>query len=904
MPAAFAAIRGVAEFLDGQDARASPGSRPRPDREIEIRLADPLPIFPSLLTDRRDARSSPAAGEPARRSLGTGPFQVASSTRPDRVVLERNPRYWREPPRARPDRVPRVALRPSAIAEGLRVGRARPRAGPPPAGPRGDPARAALPRGPRRDAEEEHLLRPLPHRQRRRDRTRPSATRSPAPSARRTSSGARSAASRLPATGLIPPGILGHDPGRRQPHVPREKAIEMIRSCGLPLPVRLRAAVHPILQNQYAALTRGALPHLGGARRRGRGRDEDDARVPRVLARRTRRRPDGSAAGSPTTTTRTTSRSRSSTPATAACALLLLARGRPDPRGGARRGAAGRPREPLPEVRARSPRLGDPRPALPRRGLPDREPAACAACSSAAPRRTSTTPSSARPRRRRRGRAPTRRPAAGSSTCRSPASSGSSIRPSAETVGAGARSCQHLRDADARARRARGSSRGSPPSSSPENDGTRFRFRLRPGVRFHDGRRLTARDVRYSFERLLADAQSDSRWLLSPDPRRPAAPRRQGAPTSRASTSSRRRSSSSTSRSRSSFFPALISYAATAIVPEGTGDGRHELAARAPSAPGPFRVVSFEPGRRLELERNPHYWREGYPRSEGLVFRFGVSPEEIREEFLAGRLSLALGPAPGRRRGAPPRSAVRRPATGRARASDVLRRLQPPPRTAHGRGPAPERSFEPSTSPGLVRRTLGRLAIPAHGLIPPGLLGYSASGPESAAVVAAAPSDSSVEADGLARDGRALGRDPPRSSSASSRPSSRELTRGLPRDRVPRPARQQDDGRVPRPQPPGQTRDLIVGPLGRRLPGRRHVRPRRPPLDGGNPRPVLRRARARPLAERGSAETDPRARHSHLPEGRGAHRAGRAAAAALPRPGLPLRAARGRRASAGSARRR
>jgi peptide/nickel transport system substrate-binding protein len=38
---------------------------------------------------------------------------------------------------------------------------------------------------------------------------------------------------------------------------------------------------------------------------------------------------------------------------------------------------------------------------------------------------------------------------------------------------------------------------------------------------------------------------------------------------------------------------------------------------------GPFRVVSFDPGKRLELERNPYYWREGFPRSEGVVFRFG-----------------------------------------------------------------------------------------------------------------------------------------------------------------------------------------------------------------------------------------------------------------------------------------
>ena len=60
----------------------------------------------------------------------------------------------------------------------------------------------------------------------------------------------------LPATGLLPPGVLGHDPGRRHPHISREKAVELVRSAGLALPLKLKAAVHPILQNQYAGLTR------------------------------------------------------------------------------------------------------------------------------------------------------------------------------------------------------------------------------------------------------------------------------------------------------------------------------------------------------------------------------------------------------------------------------------------------------------------------------------------------------------------------------------------------------------------------------------------------------------------------------------------------------------------------
>src|SRR5262249_46382076 len=48
-----------------------------------------------------------------------------------------------------------------------------------------------------------------------------------------------------------------------------------------------------------------------------------------------------------------------------------------------------------------------------------------------------------------------------------------------------------------------------------ESDGRRYRFRLRPNISFHDGRRLTARDVRFSWERLLTST-SVNRWLLAP----------------------------------------------------------------------------------------------------------------------------------------------------------------------------------------------------------------------------------------------------------------------------------------------------------------------------------------------------------------------------------------------------
>ncbi len=118
MPAAFVAIRGVSAFAEGK-ADSVEGIAAPSEREIVIRLSDPLPIFASLLTDPRTA----IVATPSRR-LGrlSAPDPSGSSLHaPERVVLERNPRHASEA--ARVDRIEfRASLAASAIADGLRSG--------------------------------------------------------------------------------------------------------------------------------------------------------------------------------------------------------------------------------------------------------------------------------------------------------------------------------------------------------------------------------------------------------------------------------------------------------------------------------------------------------------------------------------------------------------------------------------------------------------------------------------------------------------------------------------------------------------------------------------------------------------------------------------------------------------
>lgn len=257
-----------------------------------------------------------------------------------------------------------------------------------------------------------------------------------------------------------------------------------------------------------------------------------------------------------------------------------------------------------------------------------------------------------------------------------------------------------------------------------EEGGRRYRFRLRDDVRFHDGRRLTARDVRYSLERLLQSADSGARGLFSPI--RGAKSLLNGEAGDLVGLRIHSASELTIELEEPvSFFPALLSYDAAAILPEG-GDVSGGNAQTGCVGTGPFRVVRFEPGRRLELERNKDYWRAGYPKSESLIFSFGVEPREILSDFKSGRFSIAgdLFPEDAEALRRDPEFASGYVETPRLSTHFLAFNINQGPLRDLALRQALARAVD---VPALVRRTLGRLATPAHGLIPPGLLGHDAA---------------------------------------------------------------------------------------------------------------------------------------------------------------------------------
>ena len=309
IPAALAAVKGAEEHRKGETPEV-PGIRAAADDRLEFDFVEPLPVFPALLTDMTTAivRAVPG-GDGVETVIGTGPFVVTRRTS-DRIVLGRNPHYGKEPARLEAVEF-RTGMSASAITSGVRSGEI-------------ELARDLSPR------DLDAILRE--------PRFRAGLVETPKKGTyfalfnSKSALGGNAALRRalagvtrsqdfvwaalgrfaVPATGILPPGILGHDAGRRRPLLPREEALALLSGAGLDRADPAHRGGPPDPAGPAPGAHRRALRDLEGARRRDLDRDDRHEVVPRGPVEGGERT-SSSRAGWPTTRTRTTSRSTSST---------------------------------------------------------------------------------------------------------------------------------------------------------------------------------------------------------------------------------------------------------------------------------------------------------------------------------------------------------------------------------------------------------------------------------------------------------------------------------------------------------------------------------------------------------------------------------------------------------------
>jgi peptide/nickel transport system substrate-binding protein len=245
-----------------------------------------------------------------------------------------------------------------------------------------------------------------------------------------------------------------------------------------------------------------------------------------------------------------------------------------------------------------------------------------------------------------------------------------------------------------------------------------YTFRLRSGVRFHNGRELRAADVKYSFERA---ARGKRPWVFE----KITGAREVIAGRAGEIAGIRVVDDLTVEIRLDRPFPPflyLMAYDAASVVPRAEADTRGAGFASHPVGTGAFRFVSWRRDDQVVLERFPEHFR-GPAWLDRVVFR--IIPAEITRfnEYRAGQLDLTDIPT------GQCQSAQRDPklsgdvAIWPTLGTQALRfNVERPPFNDLRVRRAIAHAIDPSI---IVDRLLERCVAPARGLLPPALPGYN-----------------------------------------------------------------------------------------------------------------------------------------------------------------------------------
>ena len=166
-------------------------------------------------------------------------------------------------------------------------------------------------------------------------------------------------------------------------------------------------------------------------------------------------------------------------------------------------------------------------------------------------------------------------------------------------------------------------------SWSWSEDGTELTFRLQSGVKWHDGKPFTAKDVKCTWDLLTGKAADKLRvnprksWYLNLDDvvvngddqvtfrlKRPQ--------------------------------PAFIALLASGMSPVYPCHVAAKDMRQHPVGTGPFKFVEFKPNESIKLARNPDYWKPVLPYLDGIEYTIAKNRSTVILAFVAGKYDLTF----------------------------------------------------------------------------------------------------------------------------------------------------------------------------------------------------------------------------------------------------------------------
>ena len=165
-------------------------------------------------------------------------------------------------------------------------------------------------------------------------------------------------------------------------------------------------------------------------------------------------------------------------------------------------------------------------------------------------------------------------------------------------------------------------------SWSWNEEGTELTMPLQHGVKWHDGKPFTARDVKCTWDLLTGAASEKLRinprksWYRNLEEVRVDGDYQVTFRLKRPQPS----------------FLALLATGWSPVYPCHVSPGEMR---RRPIGTGPFKFVEFKPNQSIALTRNPDYWKPGRPYLDGIEYTIIRDPATARLAFIAGKFDLS-----------------------------------------------------------------------------------------------------------------------------------------------------------------------------------------------------------------------------------------------------------------------
>jgi ABC-type transport system substrate-binding protein len=154
-------------------------------------------------------------------------------------------------------------------------------------------------------------------------------------------------------------------------------------------------------------------------------------------------------------------------------------------------------------------------------------------------------------------------------------------------------------------------------------DGLTYTFKLRAGVKFHNGREMTAEDVKYSLDRVTnPETQSPGAGFFGS-----IAGFENAGPDGLSGVEVVDPLTVKITLSRpDATFLHVMALNFASVVPKEAVDAAGGDFGKQPVGTGAFKLAEWTLGQRLVFEKNPDYWRPGVPLLDGVIFEVGQEP--------------------------------------------------------------------------------------------------------------------------------------------------------------------------------------------------------------------------------------------------------------------------------------